>query len=325
MLSDQLRHQRSGPSWPQFHPGGRQHRHERGDRFCPSGRRQLVCSHVQLQRRPRDHQCEPHASGHLGRLRAGGSLERNGLHHHQPSDDCESESQTGEAVPVVQTRTLISPTMATPERERALWVRGCFQRGNFGVLSPRSNGPQQEDIPLSDYIMKRFLSPLIVGLLTGFSTLMVHGQVSVSADIQAGPVTVQINSPSDFIQPLAAYGTWVDAPRYGRCWHPKDVSTDWQPYAYGQWVWTDAGWYWQSDEPWGWATCHYGSWTDDPSYGWLWIPGTQWAPAWVTWREGDNYIGWAPCGPNETVLPPSAFLFTGIHDFGRAFRGRGDF
>src|SRR6266496_1683468 len=33
-------------------------------------------------------------------------------------------------------------------------------------------------------------------------------------------------------------------------------------------------------------------------YGWVWIPGTVWAPAWVTWTYNDNYVGWAP-------LPPS--------------------
>lgn len=174
-------------------------------------------------------------------------------------------------------------------------------------------------------IMKRRISLLLVGLVTGFSPLMVNGQVSLSAEIQVGPAAVQINSPSDFIQPLSTYGTWVDVAPYGRCWHPNRVAGDWQPYAYGQWVWTDAGWYWQSDEPWGWATCHYGSWINAPNYGWCWIPGTQWAPAWVTWRQSDDYVGWAPCGPNLTVLAPSFFLFTGIHDFGRAFRGRGDF
>jgi hypothetical protein len=37
----------------------------------------------------------------------------------------------------------------------------------------------------------------------------------------------------------------------------------------------------------------------DESYGWVWVPGTEWAPAWVAWRYTDDYVGWAP-------LPPSA-------------------
>ncbi len=28
--------------------------------------------------------------------------------------------------------------------------------------------------------------------------------------------------------------------------------------------------------------------------GWVWVPGTVWAPAWVVWRHSDVNIGWAP-------------------------------
>ncbi len=66
---------------------------------------------------------------------------------------------------------------------------------------------------------------------------------------------------------------------------------------HGRWIWTDDGWYWASDEPWGWAAYHYGRWYYDDYYGWIWIPGYDWAPAWVEWRYGGDYIGWAPLGP----------------------------
>jgi len=124
-----------------------------------------------------------------------------------------------------------------------------------------------------------------------------------------------INSPADFYDPLASLGAWVDLSSYGRCWHPRNVARDWRPYCNGEWEWTDAGWYWASDEPWAWACYHYGSWVDDAAYGWCWIPGTEWAPAWVDWREGPDYIGWAPCGPSLSVLAPSAFVFVDIHHF----------
>jgi hypothetical protein len=75
------------------------------------------------------------------------------------------------------------------------------------------------------------------------------------------------------------------------------------------------GWYWVSEEPWAWACYHYGSWQFDPYYGWVWIPGTEWAPAWVTWRESNDYIGWAPCGPRGTVLPASLFVFVDTGHF----------
>jgi hypothetical protein len=175
--------------------------------------------------------------------------------------------------------------------------------------------------------MKRHFKSLIFGLVISSFPLITNAQVSLSVgngevSLSAG---IQINSPNDFYEPLGSLGAWVDIGPYGRCWHPSGVSSDWQPYVDGQWVWTDAGWYWQSDEPWGWATCHYGSWVNNPSYGWCWIPGTEWAPAWVTWRESDDYVGWAPCGPNRSVLGPEFFVFTGTHDFGRQFHSRRDF
>src|SRR5215469_4203036 len=157
------------------------------------------------------------------------------------------------------------------------------------------------------------------------------GQVSVSGGVQVNipAPSVQINTPGfglqinavgDFYQPLTPYGTWMNYQNYGQCWHPTQVAADWQPYTDGSWEYSDAGWYFNSDEPWGWATCHYGSWAFDPSIGWVWIPGIQWAPAWVTWRTSDDYIGWAPCGPNLTVLAPSLFVFVGVHNFGGTFR-----
>src|SRR4051812_2044336 len=41
---------------------------------------------------------------------------------------------------------------------------------------------------------------------------------------------------------LSWSGEWIDTPEYGAVWRPRHVSEDWQPYLYGRWVWTDAGW-----------------------------------------------------------------------------------
>src|SRR5258708_24450962 len=62
-----------------------------------------------------------------------------------------------------------------------------------------------------------------------------------------------------------------------------------------------------------WACYHYGSWLYDPAYGWVWIPGTEWAPAWVVWREAPDYIGWAPCGPGGVAVSDTFFVFTDVH------------
>jgi Family of unknown function (DUF6600) len=139
------------------------------------------------------------------------------------------------------------------------------------------------------------------------------GMNSARADVEFS-AGIEIHSDSDFYDPLAAFGEWVDVPPYGRCWRPK-VAADWRPYCDGRWEWTDVGWYWQSDEPWAWACYHYGSWIDDPDYQWCWVPATEWAPAWVVWRESPDYIGWAPCGPGGTVETPSLFVFVDIHHF----------
>ena len=106
-----------------------------------------------------------------------------------------------------------------------------------------------------------------------------------------------------FDETLNPYGQWVDTgsgPNDGRAWRPDPdvVGEDFQPYATGgHWVYSDWGWTWESDYPWGWAPFHYGRWALTPSWGWVWYPGTVWAPAWVDWRFGGGYIGWAPLPP----------------------------
>jgi probable HAF family extracellular repeat protein len=95
-------------------------------------------------------------------------------------------------------------------------------------------------------------------------------------------------------------GSWVEAGQYGNCFRPR-VSEDWRPYRDGHWVWTDRGWYWQSNERFAWATYHYGRWVDIAGTGWCWVPGNQWAPAWVSWRESGDNVGWAPLPPEADV------------------------
>lgn len=99
-----------------------------------------------------------------------------------------------------------------------------------------------------------------------------------------------------FYDRLAPYGRWIDS-RHGRVWSPN-VDRDWRPYTLGRW---GEDRYWISDEPFGWATYHYGRWSFDARDGWLWIPGTEWAPSWVAWRDADDYAGWAPLPPGLSV------------------------
>jgi hypothetical protein len=117
---------------------------------------------------------------------------------------------------------------------------------------------------------------------------------SVAQDEPGAQVDVGI-----FYDGLAPYGDWVEMPDYGWSFAPR-VERGWRPYTRGQWVMTEDGWFWDSDEPFGWAAYHYGRWVNDEYYGWVWIPGTEWAPAWVSWRHGNGYTGWAPLPPRAT-------------------------
>ncbi len=104
-----------------------------------------------------------------------------------------------------------------------------------------------------------------------------------------------------FHESLSSYGSWFETPDYGYVWQPAVVrEANWRPYSRGRWICSDRGWTWVSDEPFGWATYHYGRWALLNGRGWIWVPGSEWAPSWVSWRENDSHIGWAPLPP-ETL------------------------
>src|SRR5205807_5715101 len=117
---------------------------------------------------------------------------------------------------------------------------------------------------------------------------------------------------STFYTKLEPHGAWLETSDYGYVWQPREAesSRTWRPYTNGRWIYTDAGWTWISAEPFGWATYHYGRWTRLRGIGWVWVPGNEWAPAWVSWRKSNEYVGWAP-------LPPEARFDqrTGIHNW----------
>src|SRR5438034_2238999 len=105
----------------------------------------------------------------------------------------------------------------------------------------------------------------------------------------------------DFFYDNLSGGNWIDVEGYGYGWQPDLAVNDqnWRPYADGYWAYTDDGWTWVSYEDFGWATYHYGRWANLTDYGWVWFPGEDldWGPAWVSWRTGGDYVGWAPLPP----------------------------
>lgn len=138
---------------------------------------------------------------------------------------------------------------------------------------------------------------------------------------EAAPAAPPTPNLAYFQQQLAPYGTWVNVPGDGLCWEPA-VGPGWRPYYDGgHWAYTDAGYFWESDYPWGDIAFHYGRWAYvnlgvDPC--WVWVPGYEYAPAWVVWRhdDADGYVGWAP-------LPPGAVFVNGDWFFHGARVGAG--
>lgn len=125
-----------------------------------------------------------------------------------------------------------------------------------------------------------------------------------------------------FEDALNPYGQWVVVSRFGRVWRPHlhVVGADFVPYLTGgYWVSTEHGWSFESQWPWSWAAFHYGRWYLDPAWGWVWVPGDVWAPAWVEWRSGGGYVGWLPLPPAgiEVVVPVyrPRWCFVEVHHF----------
>ncbi len=83
------------------------------------------------------------------------------------------------------------------------------------------------------------MSFLAATLFAALGTPSAQARVEVSVEI--------------FYNNLDAFGTWQEVGEYGYCWQPRKVKQDWRPYSDGRWVYTDAGWTWDSDEPYSWA------------------------------------------------------------------------
>ncbi|MEK7949035.1 DUF6600 domain-containing protein [Luteolibacter soli] len=178
------------------------------------------------------------------------------------------------------------------ERQRALADREIDLRDREGELADREAG-------LSDRELER------------------AGQDSLD-DWEPEPVADYQEPVADygtFYEDLQPYGSWVETPTYGYVYQPTICvqDTSWRPYTRGRWACTNRGWAWVSDEPFGWACFHYGRWTLINGRGWVWVPGDEWAPSWVCWREGGDCVGWAP-------LPPETLCYRG-HGWGKDVEG----
>jgi hypothetical protein len=95
----------------------------------------------------------------------------------------------------------------------------------------------------------RFMAALILSL----SLALVLGA--------GGPQPAQAGTEDAamFYDELSQHGEWVDYENHGPVWRPTQVEQDWRPYVNGRWVPTEQGQVFETQEPWGWATYHYGT------------------------------------------------------------------
>jgi len=94
------------------------------------------------------------------------------------------------------------------------------------------------------------------------------------------------------------YGEWTWDDYYGYVWRPfyNDYYPwgSWAPYYYGRWTYLSGQLFWVPEEPWGWVPYHLGIWQWDKKKGWIWIPGSAFAPAWAVWDFYFGYYSWRP-------------------------------
>lgn len=137
----------------------------------------------------------------------------------------------------------------------------------------------------------RIRSAIVLGLMLLFAG------TTQKAAAQNDDVSLQ-----SFYDELSPYGTWIQDPQYGYVWRPDVDQDEFRPYyTNGRWAMTEYGNTWVSNYDWGWAPFHYGRWIYNSYNQWVWLPDTVWGPAWVSWRSGGGYYGWAPLGPSISI------------------------
>ncbi len=191
--------------------------------------------------------------------------------------------------------------------------------------------------PLGSELARCLFGVVMMHLTAGLSEgQLVAGRVpealSVFPDAAQEDEVDDVEAEGDFFtENLNPHGNWVEVSGYGNCWRPTGVAEGWRPYSEGYWAYTDVGWTWVSYEPFGSVVYHYGRWLRLMDGGWAWVPGREWGPAWVSWRHGDEYVGWAPLPPEArwrsdtgistwvdmtAGIGPGHYQFCSVRDFG---------
>ncbi|MBF0552909.1 MAG: hypothetical protein HQK60_20535, partial [Deltaproteobacteria bacterium] len=106
---------------------------------------------------------------------------------------------------------------------------------------------------------------------------------------------------------LEENGVWETVNYEGRdrhFWRPTRVGSGWAPFTAGRWTEYYGDSTWIPDEPFGYATHHYGNWVY-VNNAWYWGPpetvGVEvgWYPGRVAWIGSGEDVGWVPLAPTE--------------------------
>lgn len=111
----------------------------------------------------------------------------------------------------------------------------------------------------------------------------------------------QDDGQNDVQQVLARYGQFMKHEKYGDVWKPTQVREGWRPYEPCNWTYNREmqAWFYDDKTEWGAIVHHYGRWTLDQQQGWLWVPGSEFGPGWVSWEMRGSEVGWAPLPPEQ--------------------------
>ena len=232
----------------------------------------------------------------------------------------EAENQLAEARDALQRQALeIDTKTALMEKQFADMEKALKDRENAELRTSLDALKQQnEDLRMQADTARRQSNVITQRIATSTPRVSLPPQVSAPRDY------------SIFYERLAPYGRWMEVNGYGYCWRPTITASRWRPYVDGNWAWSSMGWTWQSNEPFGWATYHYGRWVNLSRHGWVWVPGSEWSPGWVSWRQSRDYVGWAPLPPETGAcrdvyrdcdshynLGPSSYIFITTNHFVR--------
>ena len=107
------------------------------------------------------------------------------------------------------------------------------------------------------------------------------------------------------------YGEWLWDEFYGYVWRPfvdnGMYPWGWKPYFAGRWSYSGGHMFWVPQEPWGWIPYHLGIWQWDKKHGWVWLPGSMFAPAWATWDFYFGFACWRPWSLYDWMGGPAAY------------------